>query len=144
MARVVARDLPDDLSDGDYQALARFRHALRVFLRFSEQAARQAGLTPNQHQLLLAVRGWAGPEPGPSISDIAAHLQLAHHSVVELVDRAARAGFVTRHTDPHDRRRQRVELTAHGQAQIAALSAAHREELRRFRDEMGDILDELG
>jgi DNA-binding MarR family transcriptional regulator len=140
MVRVVDRDL----SDGEYQALARFRHALRVFLRFSEQAARQAGLTPNQHQLLLAVRGWPGPETGPTIGDIAAQLQLAHHSVVELVDRAARAGLVTRHTDPDDRRRQRVELTAQGRGQIATLSTAHREELRRFRDEMGDILDELG
>jgi DNA-binding MarR family transcriptional regulator len=142
---VVDRDSGDrELSDGEYQALARFRHALRVFLRFSEQAARQAGLTPHQHQLLLAVRGWPGPDTGPTIGDIAAQLQLAHHSVVELVDRAARAGLVTRHTDPDDRRRQRVELTTQGRSQIAALSTAHREELRRFRDEMGDILDELG
>jgi DNA-binding MarR family transcriptional regulator len=132
-----------ELSDRDYQTLARFRHALRVFVRFSEQAARAAGLTPHQHQLLLAIRGWSGPDAAPTIGDIADQLQLQHHSVVELVDRAVNADLVTRHTDPEDRRRQRLTLTEHGTRQIAALSAAHREELRRFR-EVTNLLDELG
>jgi DNA-binding MarR family transcriptional regulator len=131
------------LSDSDYKALARFRHALRVFVRFSERAAREAGLTPNQHQLLLGVRGWAGPDASPTIGDMATQLQLEHHSVVELVDRAVQAGLVARHTDPDDRRRQRLTLTEGGRRQIALLTAAHREELRRFRDEMAHILDEL-
>ena len=72
------------LTDSDYRTLAEFRHALRVFLRFSEDAARQEGLTPNQHQLLLAIRGFPGDGP-PTIGDVAEHLQLQHHSVVELV-----------------------------------------------------------
>ncbi|HEY8524906.1 MAG TPA: MarR family winged helix-turn-helix transcriptional regulator [Acidimicrobiales bacterium] len=139
-----ASDGPAELSTADYQALARFRHALRVFLRFSEQAAREAGLTPNQHQLLLAVRGWAGPGEAPTIRDLADQLQLEHHSVVELVDRAVAAGLVHRHTDPDDRRRQRLMLTPHGARQLAVLTAAHREELRRFRGEMARILDEIG
>jgi DNA-binding MarR family transcriptional regulator len=132
-----------DLSTGEYQALARFRHALRVFLRFSERAAREAGLTPNQHQLLLTIRGWAGPGSAPTIRDVATQLQLEHHSVVELVNRAVHAGLVSRQPDPSDRRRQRLALTPRGAGQIAALTAAHRDELRRFREEMAHVVDEL-
>ena len=135
--------MPTELSERDYRALARFRHALRVFLRFSEQAARHAGLAPNQHQLLLAIRGWDGEDAGPTISDISRQLQLQHHSVVELVNRAVLAGLVVRQADPDDRRRQRLALTDHGARKIAALSAAHRDELRRFRQEMTNVLVEL-
>jgi len=135
--------MPTELSERDYRALARFRHALRVFLHFSEQAARHAGLAPNQHQLLLAIRGWDGADTGPTIGDIAAQLQLQHHSVVELVNRAVLAGLVVRQPDPDDRRRQRLVLTDRGARKIAALSAAHRDELRRFREEMTNVLDEL-
>jgi DNA-binding MarR family transcriptional regulator len=134
--------MPTALSERDYRALARFRHALRVFLRFSEQAARHAGLAPNQHQLLLAIRGWDGTH-GPTIGDIALQLQLQHHSVVELVNRAVLAGPVVRQPDPDDRRRQRLALTDHGARKIATLSAAHRDELQRFRQEMTNVLDEL-
>jgi DNA-binding MarR family transcriptional regulator len=130
------------LSDRDYRALARFRHALRVFQRFSEDAARAAGTTPAQHQLLLAVRGFRG-EGAPVIGDLADALQLRHHSVVELVDRADAAGLVRRSTDPLDQRRQRVELTAAGRDVLEDLSVAHRDELRRFRTEMFDVLREL-
>jgi DNA-binding MarR family transcriptional regulator len=130
------------LKDGDYRTLARFRHSLRVFLRFSEDAARSEGLTPNQHQLLLAIRGFPEPHP-PTISDAAQFLQLQHHSVVELVDRAVEGGLVTRRVDPHDRRRQRLALTPKGTRKLERLSAAHREELRRFRDEMTDVLQGL-
>src|SRR3954451_5069537 len=137
MARRSARSL----SDAEYRVLARFRFALRVFLRFSEDAAREAGVTPNQHQLLLAVRGF--PDGSPTISDIAEWLQLRHHSTVELVDRAVEAGLVLRRTDPADRRRQRLALTRRGERLLASLSAAHREELRRFREEMADVLREL-
>ena len=138
------RPAPDELSDGDYQALARFRHALRAFMRFSEEAARAAGLTPHQHQLLLAIRGWAGPSAAPSIRDLANQLQLQHHSVVELVDRAAEAGRVSRSTDPDDRRRQRLALTDLGARQLAALTAAHHHELRRIRQDLAPALDDLG
>ena len=130
------------LADRDYQALARFRYALRVFLRFSEYAARTEGLTPNQHQLLLAIRGYHASR-APSITDVAELLQLQHHSVVELVDRAVEAGLISRRPDPHDRRRQRLSLTAKGGRKLARLSAVHRDELRRFRDEMTEVLHEL-
>jgi DNA-binding MarR family transcriptional regulator len=122
--------------------LARFRFALRVFQRFSENAARAAGITPSQHQLLLAVRGF--PDGAPAISDVAQWLQLRHHSTVELIDRAVDAGLLSRTTDADDRRRQRLALTPTGAARLATLSAAHREELRRFREEMAEVLRELG
>ena len=130
------------LRDADYRTLATFRHALRVFLRFSEDAARSEGLTPNQHQLLLGIRGFPETQP-PTITDAAQFLQLQHHSVVELVDRAVDAGLVTRRPDLADRRRQRLALTPKGTRKLARLSAAHREELRRFRDEMTEVLRKL-
>jgi DNA-binding MarR family transcriptional regulator len=130
------------LADRDYRTLAEFRHALRVFLRFSEDAARREGLTPNQHQLLLAVRGFPSGE-APTIGEIAEHLQLQHNSVVELVDRAVAAELLRRHTDPEDRRRQRLSLTPAGSKTLERLSSAHRSELRKFRDQMSDVLLQL-
>src|SRR5471030_795577 len=102
----------EKLKNADYGGLARFRFALRVFLRFSEDAARAAGITPNQHQLLLAIRGVPGG--APTISDVAEWLQLRHHSTVELIDRAVEAGLIGRKTDGSDRRRQRLVLTERG------------------------------
>jgi len=130
------------LSDNDYHSLATFRRALRVFLRFSEDAARGAGLTPSQHQLLLAIRGHSGDRP-PSMGEIADALQLKPHSTVELVNRAETGGLVHRCADPADARRQLLELTGGGEKLLASLSLQHREELRRFRTEMLDVLLEL-
>ena len=130
------------LSDRDYQALRRFRHALRVFLRTSEEAARDAGVTPAQHQLLLAIRGHAGSRH-PIVAELAEVLQLRHHSTVELIDRATDAGLVDRLPDPLDQRRQQVVLTPAGVEVLEGLSVFHRDELRRFRREMVDVLREL-
>jgi DNA-binding MarR family transcriptional regulator len=79
----------------DYQALAEFRYLLRRFLRFSEKAAKEAGLEPHQHQLMLAVKG-ALEAKGPHISYLAERLQIQHHSAVELVDRLASKGLIRR------------------------------------------------
>jgi DNA-binding MarR family transcriptional regulator len=130
------------LSDVEYRSLAEFRHALRTFLRFSEEAARAAGLTPSQHQLLLAIRGHAG-EGQPSLSAVAERLQLKHHSAGELVGRAAANGLVERWEDADDGRRTLLALTPTGEAVLAELSVLHRRELRRFRQEMSDVLREL-
>jgi DNA-binding MarR family transcriptional regulator len=119
----------------EYQALARFRRALRGFLHFSEAAARAAGLTPAQHQLLLVVKGTESGQP-PTISEVAESLKVRHHSAVELVDRAAGAGLLERQADPGDARCQRLVLTPDGEEKLAGLSALHREEVRRFREEM--------
>jgi DNA-binding MarR family transcriptional regulator len=126
----------------DYQALARFRRGLRSFLHFSEEAARGAGVAPAQHQLLLAIKGMpSGTTLAPTIGDVAEWLMLRHHSAVELADRAVSAGLVTRSPDPDDARIQRLLLTPRGEDTLARLSALHREELRRLRqDTITDLL----
>lgn len=129
-----------ELSDQEYQVLANFRHALRKFLHFSEEAARAEGLAPSQHQLLLAIRGWAEVVP-PSITDLAESLQLRHHSTVELIQRAEDADLVRLRRDPTDKRRQLLELKVKGRHKLAKLSALHRDELRRFRHQLADLLE---
>lgn len=129
------------LSDNEYRALARFRFALRTFLSFSADAARAVGVAPSQHQLLLAIRGHVGPPL--SISAVADQLQVKLHSATELVARAEANGLVHRSTDPDDGRRVILQLTPRGGAILDGLSVAHRDELRRFRREMNDVLREL-
>jgi DNA-binding MarR family transcriptional regulator len=131
-----------ELSDRDYRSLASFRYALRRFEAFSKGAARAVGLTPAQHQLLLAVRGHA--EATPSTSDVAEMLQIKVHSATELVARAEANGLLERVVDPDDGRRAMLRLTPDGEAKLADLSVSHRAELRRFREEMNDVLRELG
>ena len=131
------------LSDRDYRALARFRHALRVFSSFSEAAARAAGIQPAQHQLLLAVRGWGG-DGDPSIAEVAHLLVLRHHSVVELAQRTEAAGYLIAVNDAVDGRRRLLQLTPLGRSKLDELSVLHRDELRRFRSELGAIVHELG
>jgi DNA-binding MarR family transcriptional regulator len=118
-----------DISDTDYRALAEFRHHIRRFLRFSEDAARAAGLEPQQHQLLLAIRGL--PQgTDPSIGELAERLQLQHHSVVELLNRLEARGLARRERGAPDRRLVLARLTDEGDRVLAELSAAHRAELR--------------
>ncbi len=119
------------LDDQQYRDLLRFRTALRRFLNWSDQQAMSAGLTAQQHQLLLAIRGHDGPS-APTIGEVADYLLLKHHSLVELVDRAEQAGFVTRAADENDRRIVRLELTRSGLRVLAKLSAAHLQELARL------------
>lgn len=118
-------------SDADYRRLLEFRTGLRRFLRWSEEQAAAAGLTPAQHQLLLAIRGHDDPR-GPTIGEVAGHLLLRHHSAVELVDRAAAAGLVRRLQDPEDHRVARLRLTDAGSARLRDLAALTLAELERF------------
>jgi DNA-binding MarR family transcriptional regulator len=127
------------LDDEQYGQLLGFRSALRQFLRWSEDQAAKAGLTPQQHQLLLAIRGHGSSTP-PSVGDVAGYLLLRHHSAVELVDRAERAGLVTRHEDRADRRLVRLGLTAKGRRVLERLSAAHLEELRRLAPMVASVV----
>jgi DNA-binding MarR family transcriptional regulator len=120
------------LTDRDYQLLLRFRTDLRRFHRWSEERAADAGLTPMQHQMLLAVRGHSD-DRGPTIQDVATALLLRHNSAVELVDRAERAGLVRRVADPDDRRAVRLRLTPLGSRRLGELSQSHVEQIRRLR-----------
>lgn len=118
-----------NLSDADFRRLLELRDGLRRFLHWSEERAKKVGITAVQHQLLLAIRGHGTP---PSVGDVAEHLLLRHHSVVELVDRAERAGLVERYDDDFDQRVVRLRITAKGQTKLTALAAAHLEELDRL------------
>jgi DNA-binding MarR family transcriptional regulator len=119
-----------DLGDDDFVRLLELRDGIRRFLHWSEERAREVGITGSQHQLLLAIRGHRGP---PSIGDVADHLLLRHHSVVELVDRAERAGLVARCSDEVDQRVVRLRISEIGESKLSALAAAHLEELSRLR-----------
>lgn len=113
----------------DYRALAEFRYQIRRFLRFSEEAARAVGLEPQQHQLLLAVKGFAEPR-GVTVGDLAERLQLHHNSTVELINRSVRQGLVQRQYHAVDRRQVMIALTAYGEELLARLSRHHETELR--------------
>jgi len=112
--------------------LAQFRYALRKFLRFSENAARQCGVTPQQHQLMLGVQGFTG-RGSATISELAEFLQERHHSVVGLIERAEQHGLVRRTQDTTDRRVVNVTLTPTGQKVLLELSKMHFEEAKRMR-----------
>jgi len=119
-------------SRAEIRNLARFRYAIRRFLRFSEEASRQVALTPQHHQLLLGVAGFTG-KGWATIGDLAEFLQIRHHSVVGLVDRAEYAGLVRRTPNPDDRREIRVSPTADGLRKLRTLTALHRKELLGMR-----------
>lgn len=127
------------MTQDDYRRLAEFRYLIRCFLEFSEAAATQAGLTPRQHQALLAIKG-AAAEAVPTIGYLAERLRTQHHSAVELVDRLAEAGLLARTHDKRDRRRVVLGLTAAAEARLATLSASHLEELRRMQPALLEIL----
>ncbi|WP_428486595.1 MarR family winged helix-turn-helix transcriptional regulator [Rhodopila sp.] len=132
--------MPDDvIRDRDYESLAAFRQALRRFVAFSETQAKASGLSPRQHQALLAIRGTA-PANGLPISQIANDLLIQHNTAVELVDRLVEAGLVRRQADPSDGRRSLVVLTAKAETVLAALSAAHLGELRAIRPNLLALL----
>jgi len=132
-----------EVDDADYQALAEFRFALRGFLAFSERAARTAGLTAQQHQALLAIRGFPGRDR-VSVSELAERLLIRHHSAVELIDRLARLGLIVRTSDPSDRRRVHITLTPKARRKLTALSAAHMKELRQLSAAVPRLLERLG
>jgi DNA-binding MarR family transcriptional regulator len=118
------------LTKQDFEALARFRFAIRRYLRFSEETVRRHGLSPQQYQLLLALKGFPDRD-WATVREVADGLQLRHHSVVELIDRAQRQGLVQRAPHPSDARAVRVLLTHEGEAVLDRLTALHREELGR-------------
>jgi DNA-binding MarR family transcriptional regulator len=121
---VIPANNSDPLLDQDYQRLLAFRSELREFLRWSEQSAHNAGLTPSLHQLLLVIRGHP-TTPGPTIGQAAQALHIRHHSAVELAQRAESTGLIHRERDPLDHRRMQLELTDRGCRQLETLTRAH-------------------
>jgi DNA-binding MarR family transcriptional regulator len=121
----------EPLTKQDFEALARFRFGIRRYLRFSEETVRSHGLTPQHYQLLLALKGYPDRD-WATVRELADRLQLRHHSVVELVNRAQKQGLLDRAGHPDDARAVRVLLTEDGDQILARLSALHRDELRRM------------
>jgi DNA-binding MarR family transcriptional regulator len=119
-----------DLAGHDYEALAEFRYRIRGFLHFSEVAARNEGLEPQQHQMLLAIRALQTTGEA-TIGKLAGQLMVRHHSAVGLIDRLAEHGLVERVRQDEDRRQVKVRLTAEGTDKLRHLSGIHRQELRR-------------
>ncbi|PTX97832.1 MarR family transcriptional regulator [Opitutus sp. ER46] len=131
---------PSAITKHHYETLAAWRYALRRFLRFSQDAARGAGIPPQQHQALLAIKGFPGRDFA-TVGELAERLMLKHHSAVGLVDRLAKRGLVRRRVSTTDRRRSEVRVTARGETLIRRLSAAHVHELRNLRPELRRLLD---
>jgi DNA-binding MarR family transcriptional regulator len=129
-------------TDDDYRRLLELRTGLRRFLRWSEDQARAAGVTPAQHQLMLAIRGHDGAR-GPTVGDVADHLLLRHHSAVGLIDRAEAAGLVIRGADPDNTSAVRLRLTDDGSRRLEALSELHLQELERLAPSMHVLWDAL-
>ena len=119
-------------SQTDIRNLARFRYAIRKFLRTSDESARAVGLTPQHHQLLLGIAGFTG-KGWATIGDLAEFLQVRHHSVVGLVDRAEAMGLVRREINREDRREVLVSLTSDGSRKLRTLTELHRKELYTMR-----------
>jgi DNA-binding MarR family transcriptional regulator len=131
------------LTTRDYAQLASFRHALRGFLRFSESAASEEGLSSQHYQAMLILRGW--PEGQPiSINELAQQLLIKHNSAVGLVDRLAHEQLVERTASKVDRRKVELRLSARGREVLARLVAMHRDELRRIGPIMARFFADLG
>jgi len=128
--------------DADYVALSEIRYRIRTFLTFSEEAAREVGLEPQQHQLLLAIRGLARGDL-PTIGKIAERLQIQHHSAVELVRRAYDNGLVVKRSSERDGREVLLEITTRGERLLERLAASHRTELRSMARSLIAALGEL-
>jgi DNA-binding MarR family transcriptional regulator len=127
-----------ELSNLDYQVLANFRFKLRQFQAFSEAMAAEVGLTPQQHQALLAIRAAEGGRA--SIGYVAERLILKPHSASGLIDRLEALGLLARRISPDDRRQAQLELTDAARALLAKLSLTHREEIRRLRPMLVELL----
>jgi DNA-binding MarR family transcriptional regulator len=134
------------LTQADYTVLADFRHTLRRFLAFSESKAAEVGLTPQQHQALLAIKAAGGGEEvgTATVGYVAERLMLKPHSASGLVDRLEALGLLERRVSPEDRRQARLVLTRKADALLAALSVTHKEEIRRLRPLLTELLARFG
>ena len=133
---------PAQISTREYRALAELRYVVRRFLNFSEAAARAAGIEPQQHQLLLALKGMP-TKCRPTVGTVAERLQLQHNSAVELAKRSIERGLLERRSSQADRREVLLYITPQGERLLGRLSLAHREELRSAGPVLARALEEL-
>lgn len=136
--------VPDSspITKAEYEVLAEFRSTLRWFMRFSENAAKEAGITPQQHQALLAIKGFPGRER-ITISELSERLQIEHHSTVGLVNRLEAEKLIVRSPSRNDRRQVFISLTRRGHALLGKLSDIHREELQRLAPQLRLLLERI-
>lgn len=130
------------ITKSEYETLAAFRHSLRQFLHFSEEAAQSMGLAPQQHQALLSIKGFPGRDK-ITIKELAEQLQIRHQSAVGLADRLMAQGFLVREQSLTDRRQVYVTLSSKGLAILEQLSAVHKEELRRMLPKLRQLIERL-
>jgi DNA-binding MarR family transcriptional regulator len=130
------------LIKSQYETLAAFRYALRRFIRFSEEAAQEAGITAQQYQALLAIKGFPARDR-VTVGELAERLQLRHHSAVGLIDRLVVQKLVAREPSAEDRRQVLVQLTRRGEEILEQLAAVHREQLKRIGREISQLLERL-
>jgi DNA-binding MarR family transcriptional regulator len=126
----------------DYRALAEFRYNIRRYLRFSEQAARDAGVEPQQYQFMLAIKGMPD-DSRATVGELAERMQIQHHSTVELIDRMSDRGLVVRKRSTDDRREVLVQLSAKGEKLLRDLALHHRSELRESAPALSQALRKL-
>lgn len=131
-----------DITPNEYRALAEFRYNIRKFLRFSEKAAREAGIEPQQYQFLLAIKGMPDGTRA-TVGELAERMQIQHHSTVELIDRMADRGLVVRKRASDDRREVLVQLSTRGDKLLRDLAIHHRNELREFGPGLTQALRKL-
>ncbi|HEY7321272.1 MAG TPA: MarR family winged helix-turn-helix transcriptional regulator [Candidatus Binatia bacterium] len=134
--------MANDPGQPNYKAMAELRYQIRRFLRFSENAARQAGIEPQQHQLLMAVKGLP-PGLKPTIGVLAERMQLQHHSTVELIDRLVDRGFLCRLRATDDRRQVLIKLTHNGDEFLQKLAIHHLHELQSIGPTFVKVLQSL-
>ncbi len=127
------------LNKRQYERIAGFRHSLRRFLRFSEKAIRQRGVTPQQYQLVLAIKGFPNRDYA-TVGELAEQLQRSHHSVVELINRTEKIGLVKRRPSNEDRRQVFIVLTSKGERMLEKLVDAHRREYRFLHSSLTRLL----
>ena len=131
-----------DINLIEYRALADFRYSIRRYLRFSERAARESGLEPQQYQFLLAIKGMPD-DVRATVGELAERMQIQHHSTVELVDRMTERGLVVRKRGAEDRREVIVQLSAKGDKVLRELAIHHRNELREFAPNLAQALKKI-
>jgi DNA-binding MarR family transcriptional regulator len=131
-----------DFSQNQYRDLAEFRRQIRKFLHFSEATAREHGIEPQQHQLLLAVHGLPDGVK-PTIGEIASRLFIQHHSTVELVNRLEATGAITRVPGVEDKREVLIRLTQAGRGILRRLAMDHRTELEGSGPELARALQSV-